>query len=195
MSAGTAPALRPASTPQVLRLAPAPCTDPPAQGPDWTYPGRGGGGERHAAPGGESSGRATGYVQGSLAVDFRDDAYDTFFGPQATGTADLPEAQGWARRMIQAALEACDGTRRPEQLSRWMSADVLESVARRGLLARRRGRRPHRAPVVRTVRTCHPADGVCEVAAVVHTAGRVRALALRMSGVDGRWLITAFELG
>ena len=37
--------------------------------------------------------------------------------------------------------------------------------------------------------------GVCEIAAVVWTDGRVRALALRMSGVDGRWLITAWELG
>ena len=72
---------------------------------------------------------------------------------------------------------------------------LLREILREGQLARRRGRRTHRPPVVRTLRTCHPADGVCEVSAVVWADGRVRALALRMTGVDGRWLITAWELG
>lgn len=166
----------------VLRLAPAPASEPAADGVDW-----------HA--GGSDRDPGAGYVQGSLAVDFRRDAHDSFFGPQATGTADLPPVEVWARKLIQATLEVCEGTRSADQLTRWLAPDVRERVARRGLLARRRARRPHRAPVVRALLTCLPADGVCEVSAVVHTAGRVRALALRMSGVDGRWLVTALELG
>jgi hypothetical protein len=165
----------------VLRLLPAPSTDPPPQGSDW--------GERRPDQ------AASHYVQGCLAVDFRAGGGDSFFGPQATSTPELPEAGPWARRMVQAVLETHDGTRSPEQLRRWLVPEIYERAQRRGQLARRRGRRTHRPPVVRTLRTCHPADGVCEVSAVVWADGRVRALALRMTGVDGRWLITAWELG
>lgn len=164
----------------VLRVVPAPRTDAETTGPDW-------GDEEDAAP--------TPYVQGSLAVDFRDRSDDSFFGPQATCTSALPEPAAWARRMIQAVLETYDGTRSADQLSRWVAPDIRERAQRRGQLTRRRGRRTHRPPVVRTVLTCQPADGVCEASAVVWVDGRVRALALRMCGVDGRWLVTAWELG
>ncbi|MGO0575142.1 Rv3235 family protein [Ornithinimicrobium panacihumi] len=134
-------------------------------------------------------------MQGSLAVDFRSDTDDTLFGPQATSTKDLPDAEMWARRMIMAVLEAYDGTRSADQLVRWLTPEIRERAQRRGRLARRRGRRPVRPPHIRALLTCQPADGVCEVSAAVSIHGRVRALALRMSGVDGRWLITAWELG
>lgn len=174
--------MSPRDTLEVVRLRPAPTTDPVASGPDWAAEPR----PRETT---------SDYVQGSLAVDFRRDAYDSFFGPQATSTADLPDPAAWARRMIQAVLEVCDGSRPAEQLGRWLDRDVHDRVARRGALARRRGGRRHGPPVVRALHTCHPADGVCEVAAAVRSEGRVRALALRLSGVDGRWLITALELG
>lgn len=164
---------------QVLRLVPAPRTDPDTAHPDW----------------GVDDEQPPPYVQGSLAVDFQDRSVDSFFGPQATSTAALPEPLAWARRMVQAVLETYDGTRSAEQLSRWVAPEIRERARRRGQLARRRGRRAHRPPVVRTVRLCQPRDGVCEVSAVVWADGRVRALALRMCGVDGRWLVTAWELG
>jgi hypothetical protein len=45
------------------------------------------------------------------------------------------------------------------------------------------------------VRVCEPADGVAEVSAVFRRADRVRAIAFRIQGVDGRWRITALQLG
>ena len=48
---------------------------------------------------------------------------------------------------------------------------------------------------VRAVLTCLPCNGVCEASAVVIDRGRVRALALRMEGLDGRWRVTALEIG
>ncbi|MFC6714722.1 Rv3235 family protein [Branchiibius cervicis] len=42
---------------------------------------------------------------------------------------------------------------------------------------------------------CEPADGVAEVCLVVQHEGRVRAVAARLSGVDGRWLVTALQIG
>lgn len=173
----------PTPTPGVLHLRVVDVPEPPAEGADWTHP------EAQAAPHGDD------YVQGTLAVDFRHGAYDSYFGPQATATHDLPEARPWADRMVRALLEICAGTRPVDQLSRWLAPEVRDRVARRSTLARRRGRCRSGPPVVRALLACHPADGVCEVAAVVHLDGRVRALALRMSGVDGRWVITALELG
>jgi hypothetical protein len=169
------------AAPGVLRLVPAPRTDPDATGPDW--------GDEAGLP------APLPYVQGSLAVDFREDCTDSFFGPQATPTPALPEPGAWARRMIQAVLETYDGTRSADQLSRWVVPEIRERAQRRGQLARRRGRRAHRPPVVRRLLCCLPADGVCEISAVVWADGRIRALAVRMCGVDGRWLITAWELG
>ena len=92
-------------------------------------------------------------------------------------------------------LEAMDGSRPAAQLTRWLAPDVHERVSRRGTLARQR-REPHRhAPGVRALLTCQPADGVAEVSAVVLYRGRVRALALRLAGRDGRWQVTALEVG
>lgn len=173
---------RETTSPLTLHVSPAPSMDPAADGADW---------RAQADP---DAPRAD-YVQGALAVDFRGEAHDSYFGPQATCTRELPEAQAWARRMIHATLEACDGSRSAEQLRRWLAPDIQDRVARRGQLARRRGVRRHRPPSVRTLIASHPDDGVCEISSVIWFDGRVRALALRMSGVDGRWLITAFELG
>lgn len=135
------------------------------------------------------------FVQGCLAVDFRLEGHDKLFGPQSTGRADLPDPQVWAARLITAIFEAMDGMRPVTQLSRWVTPEIRERVARRGILSRQRHQRPGGALQVRTLRVCEPLDGVAEVAAVIGYRARVRAVALRMSGVDGRWLITALELG
>ncbi|MFX0539213.1 Rv3235 family protein [Ornithinimicrobium sp. Y1847] len=169
------------SGPSVLRIVPAPRTDPASSGPDW--------GERERPPAPES------FVQGTLAVDFQDSEHDAFFGPQLTRSRELPEPQLWGRRMVQAILEVQDGTRGADQLGRWVIPDIKERARRRGALARRRGRRTHRPPIIRTMLCSEPADGVCELSLVVWADGRIRALAVRISGVDGRWLVTAWEMG
>lgn len=135
------------------------------------------------------------FVQGCLAVDFQLEGHDELFGPQSTGRADLPDPEAWAQRLLTAILEAMDGVRPAGQLSRWISPDIRERITRRGILARQRHQRPGGAHRVRALRVCEPADGIAEVAAVISHRARVRAVALRMTGVDGRWLITALELG
>lgn len=135
------------------------------------------------------------YVQEFLAVDFRRQGDDGFFGPQATGRGALPDPTPWARRLVTALLEAMDGLRPAGQLSRWVSVDIRERIARRGVLARRDHLRPSGAVRVLTSRTCEPTDGVAEVAVVVCHRSRPRAVALRLAGVDGRWVLTALELG
>ena len=146
----------------------------------------------------EASGGAPGvrrYVQSCLAVDFRTANEDVYFGPQATLRAQLPEPAAWVRAMTAALLESMSGIRAPQQFARSMTNDLYDALCRRHAVALRRGAGGVRRSVVRRVAICEPADGVVEASIVVHHEGRVRAIALRISGVDGRWLITAFEVG
>jgi hypothetical protein len=87
------------------------------------------------------------------------------------------------------------GLRQPPQIVRWTTPEVYAVVARRGAVSARRGRPSARRAVVRSVRVCEPADGVAEAAAVVLDGTRVRALAMRLVGVDGRWRIEALQVG
>lgn len=135
------------------------------------------------------------FIQGTLAVDFRTSGEDRDFGPQATSTSDLPDAQTWVVRMAQAVIETVGGSRSPAQLVRWTTPEVHASLTRRSAAAGRRSRVPGRRAVILRTRLCHPADGVVEASAVLLDNGRVRAMALRLTGVDGRWLITALQLG
>ena len=48
---------------------------------------------------------------------------------------------------------------------------------------------------MRRVRVCEPADGVAEAAVVVHHGDRVRAVALRLVGQDGKWRVSALQVG
>jgi hypothetical protein len=115
------------------------------------------------------------------------------FGPRPTASDELPDPAAWARRMVQAVIEVLTGVRPLAQLVRWTSPDVYAGLQRRGAAAVRpaSGRRA----VVRSVHLCEPADGVIEACAVVIGNGRARAVALRLEGLDGRWRMTALEIG
>ncbi|NHN54546.1 3-hydroxyacyl-CoA dehydrogenase [Calidifontibacter sp. DB0510] len=133
--------------------------------------------------------------QAVLAVDFRGEAEDKLFGPQATATADLPDPAIWAHRLVLGVLECFAGVRSPAQLSRWVTLELRERIQRGHAAAVRRGARPLHPPKIRRLRVTEPADGVAEVTVVAISHGRPHAIAMRMSGVDGRWLVTALELG
>ncbi len=135
------------------------------------------------------------YIQSCLAVDFRTANEDAHFGPQATLRAQLPEPAPWVQAMVAAILESMSGARPPQQFARLMTRDLYGALTRRHAVAyRRSGAAGHHSSVLK-VSICEPADGVAEASVVVHHESRIRAIALRISGVDGRWLITAFEVG
>lgn len=146
---------------------------------------------------------STDYVQDALAVDFSRASDRQVFGPQSTPRADLPEPRDWAARIGQALVEVMTGSRPAPQVLRWTTPEVYAVVARRGALAARRagaGRLTDRSPVrhrvaVRRVLVCEPADGVAEASVVVVDGGRVRALAMRLTGQDGRWRVEALQVG
>jgi hypothetical protein len=148
-----------------------------------------------------------------------DDDQDRDFGPQPTPRSELPDPAGWARGLTQVLVEVLAGLRPSTQLLRWTTDEVYQVIraatvptssgrstrgpapvrgraggARSaGQPARSAGPRPR--AVVRSVRACEPADGVAEVSAVVSTPHRAQAVALRLEGHDGRWRVTALQVG
>jgi len=122
------------------------------------------------------------FIQGTLAISFAENDDDSdradqdpddseFFGPQPTFSSDPAP-----------------------QLIRWTTPEVYSVVARRHAASRRRAMVASRA-TVRRVRICEPADGVVEACAVVVDNGRVRALAMRLTGLDRRWVVSVLQVG
>ncbi|HET8614904.1 MAG TPA: Rv3235 family protein [Actinomycetales bacterium] len=170
-------------TPGRLRHLPLPDTEPPVERGDLP--------QRASA----SSG------QGVLALPWCDETEDDlFFGPQATPTRELPEPARWGRQVTQLIVEVMEGHRPTTQLIRWTTDEVLREVRRRARPLptgrdRTRSLGPSQRPVVGGVRVSEPCDGVAEVTAVVHRRHRVQAVALRLEGRDGRWVVTVLECG
>jgi Family of unknown function (DUF6459) len=133
-------------------------------------------------------------AQGVLVLSGSDRAEgDAGSGPQRVP----PPAEAWARQFVQAALEVSNGRRPVSQLVRWTTDEVFALLCRRAALAQRIERPGGVAPVtvVRSLRVCRPADGVAEASAVVVDRGRVRAVALRLEDLAGRWRVCALEIG
>ncbi|SDP25397.1 hypothetical protein SAMN04489867_1868 [Pedococcus dokdonensis] len=139
--------------------------------------------------------RAPHYVQDALAVDFDTLTDEQLFGERPTRRDDLPDPRPWAGHIAQALVEVMAGARPAPQVLRWTTPEVYAVVARRASVSARRGAGDSRRTVVRGLRVCEPADGVAEASAVVVDGGRVRALAFRLVGLDGRWRVEALQIG
>lgn len=119
------------------------------------------------------------------------------FGPVHTDLASLPDPSSWLRGVAVAFFEAATGARPVTQVMRFCAPDVYDSLVRRSGRAARRGgatRRPVRLHRVRTA-ALPGHSSVVEACAVIDDHTRVRAMAFRLEGLDGRWLVTACEIG
>jgi hypothetical protein len=109
-------------------------------------------------------------------------------GIACTPAASLPGAATTAGVLARALIEAMTGFRQVGQLRAHCAPEVFAGLERRvksgGAL-----------PKLLSVRASEPADGVAEATAVFRRADRVAALAFRMQGVDGRWRVTALQVG
>jgi hypothetical protein len=165
-----------ASGPRRVHVVPLPESRPPVLPPDEAY-----------------ATRAVGFVQDSLALVFRDP--DELFDHQVTTRADLPDPKPLVAALAQAFVEVMAGLRPPPQVSRWTSPEVYAALCRRAAVAARRAPASRRPAVVRRVRVQEPADGVVEACAVVIHHDRARAIAVRMTGLDRRWIVTELSVG
>jgi Family of unknown function (DUF6459) len=116
------------------------------------------------------------------------------FAVRQTGRRDLPDPTMWGRRLLIAIIESMAGRRSLRQLAPHLSAAVHHGLATDAERAARHRHWVHSASV-RRVRVCEPADGVAELAAVIRSGTRYRAIAARLEGLDGRWRCTRLEIG
>ena len=111
-------------------------------------------------------------------------------GPARTPRADLPPARPFAHALVQRLREVLAGVRPLGQLQRDTTLELYDELER---LVRSRprptGPRPTRA-AVRSVHVQERPEGVAEVCATVHRAGRAGAVALRLEGRGGSWRCT-----
>ena len=110
-------------------------------------------------------------------------------GVRKTSTDQLPPADRSASVLARALVEVLSGRRPLGQLRVHCAPEIYAGLAARPATV------PLALPHLLTVRVCEPADGVAEVSAAFRRADRVRALAFRLQGVDGRWRVTALQLG
>ncbi len=129
---------------------------------------------------------------------------DTFFDRQRTPDSQLPDPTRWTAQLTQAIVEVWHGRRPVHQLARWMNGDVYSAmVADSGLseeavvprnAAHAFSSKADIGHLVRSVHIGRPSTSVVEASAVVTGANRSRAIALRLEGWDGRWLVTSLAV-
>ena len=107
----------------------------------------------------------------------------------------LPDPRAWARQLARALVEVLGGHRPVSQLVRWTTEEVLTELtvhvsASWGSPAERR----RSGARIRSVHVAEPLRGIAEVTVLADVADRIRAAAMRLEGVSGRWLCTAVEL-
>lgn len=113
---------------------------------------------------------------------------DADMGVRRTATAQLPAAGKSGSMLARALVEVLCGQRPVPQLRVHCAPEVFAGLQSRPPAGGALGH-------LLTVRVSEPADGVAEVAAVYRRGERVRALAFRIQGVDGRWRVTALQTG
>lgn len=110
-------------------------------------------------------------------------------GVRRTSSAELSPARRAAQLLATALVEVLAGRRPLGQLRAHCAPPVFAG------LAERTPSLPVEPLVLLSTRVCQPADGIAEASATLRSGLRARALAFRMEGVDGRWRITALDVG
>lgn len=124
---------------------------------------------------------------------------EEFFGQQPTSTAALPDPAPLLENLTRCVVEILAGARELEQIARWVSDDVYRHLLKRIVISSRArqvtGQQPTRpAFTIGSTTICEPRDGVVEAVVIVRGRARVRAVAIRLEGLDNRWRATAINV-
>ncbi|HEY9499415.1 MAG TPA: Rv3235 family protein, partial [Terrimesophilobacter sp.] len=140
--------------------------------------------------------RGAGRRLGEAATPYESDEY---FDHQPTGKATLPGPEPLLENLTRCVIEILAGARDLEQISRWVTDDVYRHLLKRVVLSARARQAKGRVPVrpaftIGSTSIFEPRDGVIEAVVVVRGKARVRAVALRLEGLDSRWRATAINV-
>ena len=113
--------------------------------------------------------------------------FDAEFAPQPTSAIELPKIEPLIQKFIHNAVEIWSGRRSPQQLQQLCHYTVFGELQRKAGSIKELGR-------VRKTRITEPLDGVCEATVTIRFGDRLRVVAIRFEGLDGRWLCTCLRL-
>ncbi|MDY7526726.1 MULTISPECIES: Rv3235 family protein [Cryobacterium] len=126
-------------------------------------------------------------------------AEEDYFGQQPSSRGQLPDPEPLLINLTRCVIEVLSGARELDQLARWVSDDVYRHLLKRVVLSNRaravKGLRAQRPTIsIGRVTITEPRDGVVEAVVIVHSKVRVRAVALRLEGLDNRWRASAINV-
>jgi hypothetical protein len=113
--------------------------------------------------------------------------YDAEFAPEPTSASELPDIDELIFQFIHKVVEIWAGRRSASQVQAMCHHLIYSDLQRRAGQQKLVGR-------VRKIKVTQPLDGVSESTVTVRYADRLRVVAIRFEGLDGRWLCTALTL-
>ncbi len=124
---------------------------------------------------------------------------EEFFGPQYNKTSELPNPESSLRALATGVVEVIAGSRQIDQLARLLTDEVYQRLARRAILAREHRKEMgikthHQNFSVQNMMNTSPRDGVIESVVLLNSQRRVRAVTIRLEGINNRWRATAVSV-
>jgi hypothetical protein len=124
---------------------------------------------------------------------------DDFFGPQYNKTSELPDPEASLKVLATGVVEVIAGSRQIDQLARFLTDEVYQRLSRRAVIARQRrdelGQKAHYPNfAVHNIINKSPRDGVIESVVLLKSKQRVRAVTIRLEGINSRWRATAVSV-
>ena len=113
--------------------------------------------------------------------------FDAAFAPQPTSALDLPAIEPLIQQFIHNLVEVWAGRRSALQLQSICHYKLFNALQKSAGSLMEVGR-------VRKFRITQPLDGVCEATVTLRFGERLRVVAIRFEGLDGRWLCTSLSL-
>lgn len=121
-------------------------------------------------------------VPSSFGEEFESD-----FAPQPTSAKNLPALEPLIHQFTHNVIEIWAGKRSSNQLQQLCHYTVFAELQKMAGTLKEIGR-------VRKTRITQPLDGICEATITVRFGDRLRVVAIRLEGLDGRWLCTCLAL-
>jgi len=113
--------------------------------------------------------------------------YDADFAPKPTSATELPEINELTFQFIHNVIEIWAGRRSASQVQAMCHHLIFADLQRKAGQQKIVGR-------IRKVKVTQPLDGISESTVTVRYGDRLRVVAIRFEGLDGRWLCTALTL-
>lgn len=115
------------------------------------------------------------------------ESYDPDFSPMPSPLSELPDPERWTKAFVLRIIEILGGRRPMLQIARNTHRHTFNDISSKVGVFRE-------LPRIKRIHRSAPIEGVLEITVLLSFPKRVRAMVLRLEGVDGRWLCTEFEL-